>query len=148
MWGTVPASRDDVTNDAVFEPVLRDVSSMQRRPLLCAMATCHSLTIIGGHVTGDPLDLKMFEATAWVRYGGLSLLAYSYSAHAECRWFDAMSICRLSSGLSSVFADCIVGRSWKSRVKTRPSTTSSCPPWCARANPTSSRRQRRSTAQR
>ena len=82
MWGTVPASRDDVTNDAVFEPVLRDVSSMQRRPLLCAMATCHSLTIIGGHVTGDPLDLKMFEATAWVRYG-LSLLACSYYAHTN-----------------------------------------------------------------
>ena len=30
-----------------------------------AMACCHSLTIIDGHITGDPLDLKMFEATGW-----------------------------------------------------------------------------------
>ena len=29
------------------------------------MACCHSLTIIDGNITGDPLDLKMFEATSW-----------------------------------------------------------------------------------
>ena len=145
MWGTVPASRDDVTNDAVFEPVLRDVSSMQRRPLLCAMATCHSLTIIGGHVTGDPLDLKMFEATAWVRYGGLSLLACSYFAHTEA---DGLAECRFIVSRVACYLCCVVCRSWKSKVKTHPSTTSSCPPWCARVNPTSSQRQRRSTVQR
>jgi len=32
------------------------------------MATCHSLTIIEGKITGDPLDLKMFEASGWVCY--------------------------------------------------------------------------------
>ena len=31
-----------------------------------AMATCHSLTTIGGEIMGDPLDLIMFEATGWV----------------------------------------------------------------------------------
>lgn len=30
------------------------------------MATCHSLTKIEGQLSGDPLDLKMFEATGWV----------------------------------------------------------------------------------
>jgi cation-transporting ATPase 13A3/4/5 len=29
------------------------------------MATCHSLTIINDELSGDPLDLKMFEATGW-----------------------------------------------------------------------------------
>jgi len=37
-------------------------------PLVIAMATCHSLTIIEGSIAGDPLDLKMFEAAGWVRY--------------------------------------------------------------------------------
>lgn len=30
------------------------------------MATCHSLTIIDGELSGDPLDLKMFESTGWI----------------------------------------------------------------------------------
>ena len=30
------------------------------------MATCHSLTFIGGELTGDPLDMVMFEAMQWV----------------------------------------------------------------------------------
>lgn len=29
------------------------------------MATCHSLNIINEELSGDPLDLKMFEATGW-----------------------------------------------------------------------------------
>lgn len=34
--------------------------------LLQAMASCHSLTIIKGKVNGDPVDLKIFQATDWV----------------------------------------------------------------------------------
>uniref|UniRef100_A0A8C1XYX6 ATPase 13A3 n=1 Tax=Cyprinus carpio TaxID=7962 RepID=A0A8C1XYX6_CYPCA len=30
------------------------------------MATCHSLTKIEGQLSGDPLDLKMFEAIGWI----------------------------------------------------------------------------------
>lgn len=33
--------------------------------LVRGMATCHSLTRIGGSLTGDPLDLNMFEFTKW-----------------------------------------------------------------------------------
>ena len=34
---------------------------------IVAMATCHSLTIINGEISGDPIDLKMFQASGWVR---------------------------------------------------------------------------------
>ncbi|XP_071805048.1 polyamine-transporting ATPase 13A3-like [Asterias amurensis] len=33
--------------------------------LTVAMATCHSLTIINGEISGDPIDLKMFQASGW-----------------------------------------------------------------------------------
>uniref|UniRef100_A0A8P0TQD6 Cation-transporting ATPase n=1 Tax=Canis lupus familiaris TaxID=9615 RepID=A0A8P0TQD6_CANLF len=36
-------------------------------PLCAAMASCHSLILLNGTIQGDPLDLKMFEGTAWVR---------------------------------------------------------------------------------
>lgn len=29
------------------------------------MATCHSVNLINGELSGDPLDVKMFEATKW-----------------------------------------------------------------------------------
>jgi len=35
-------------------------------PIIAAMATCHSLSIINGTMHGDPLDLKMFEFTGLV----------------------------------------------------------------------------------
>ncbi|XP_046387712.1 polyamine-transporting ATPase 13A3-like [Ischnura elegans] len=34
-------------------------------PLTVALAACHSLTQVQGELTGDPLDLRMFEATGW-----------------------------------------------------------------------------------
>ncbi|XP_058043326.1 polyamine-transporting ATPase 13A3 isoform X2 [Ahaetulla prasina] len=40
--------------------------SLVRSPFVACMATCHSLTKIEGVLSGDPLDLKMFEATGWV----------------------------------------------------------------------------------
>ena len=50
-----------------FDPEQHNMTQLSKGPLLEAMATCHSLTIIEGHLTGDPLDLIMFEATDWVR---------------------------------------------------------------------------------
>ena len=32
---------------------------------MTCLSTCHSLTLINGELTGDPLDVKMFEATKW-----------------------------------------------------------------------------------
>lgn len=34
--------------------------------LMSAMVTCHSITSIDGKLSGDPLDLKMFESTGWL----------------------------------------------------------------------------------
>ncbi|KAJ7324614.1 hypothetical protein JRQ81_017634 [Phrynocephalus forsythii] len=34
-------------------------------PAWAAMASCHSLVVVDGTIQGDPLDLKMFEATRW-----------------------------------------------------------------------------------
>lgn len=49
-----------------FRPMVSETESIPQGPLLEAMATCHSLIVIDGNLTGDPLDLKMFEATDWV----------------------------------------------------------------------------------
>ncbi|XP_034988881.2 polyamine-transporting ATPase 13A3 isoform X5 [Zootoca vivipara] len=40
--------------------------SLVKSPFIACMATCHSLTKIEGVLSGDPLDLKMFEATGWI----------------------------------------------------------------------------------
>lgn len=52
-----------------FGSLVSDASSIPAHsPTLVTMATCHSLTVIDGELTGDPLDLKMFEATDWVTF--------------------------------------------------------------------------------
>lgn len=61
LWGIVPAS------DGKFQREMRDPRGLAMdSPLLLGMATCHSLTMIDRQLSGDPLDLKMFEATGWV----------------------------------------------------------------------------------
>lgn len=60
MWGVVPVS------DGKMELPERDVLRMPNNHLLQGMATCHSLTLIDGVISGDPLDVKMFESTGWV----------------------------------------------------------------------------------
>ena len=39
---------------------------LRKGAMMETMATCHSLTIIDGELSGDPLDLIMFEAIGWV----------------------------------------------------------------------------------
>lgn len=36
-----------------------------KTPMMHALATCHGLKVVNGHVLGDPLDLKMFQFTRW-----------------------------------------------------------------------------------
>lgn len=60
MWGVVPV------HDCKFlSPVKRPCTLLPKEPLLAAMVTCHSLTMISGRLSGDPLDLKMFQSTEW-----------------------------------------------------------------------------------
>ncbi|XP_012635697.2 putative cation-transporting ATPase 13A5 [Microcebus murinus] len=65
LWGTVP------TADNCFQDVHSFASgeALPWGPLCAAMASCHSLILLDGTVQGDPLDLKMFEGTAWKMEG-------------------------------------------------------------------------------
>lgn len=58
-----------VQTEEKFGQCVVDVNNLPAKsPLVQALASCHSLTSIQGQLKGDPLDLKMFEFTQWVRY--------------------------------------------------------------------------------
>ncbi|XP_012263211.2 polyamine-transporting ATPase 13A3 isoform X1 [Athalia rosae] len=59
MWGVVP-----IVNSTFQQPV-KDISTLPLNETLVGMVTCHSITIINNELSGDPLDLKMFESTGW-----------------------------------------------------------------------------------
>ena len=46
-------------------PVHNIEDGLEDGPLLRTLATCHSLSRYEGALTGDPLDIKMFESTKW-----------------------------------------------------------------------------------
>ncbi|OQV13862.1 putative cation-transporting ATPase 13A3 [Hypsibius exemplaris] len=61
LMGVIPAVDGDLG------PMVANLADLERQdPLLVGMASCHSLTMIDGKLNGDPLDLKLFEATDWV----------------------------------------------------------------------------------
>lgn len=60
MWGVLPIA------EKTCNPPVRDIPSLDKDHLLYGMVTCHSLTIIDGKLSGDPLDLKMFESADWI----------------------------------------------------------------------------------
>ena len=55
---------------------------------VACMATCHSLTKIEGQLSGDPLDLKMFEATGWVSFFGS---IHTHGVVEGCAWLEGSS---------------------------------------------------------
>ncbi|CAJ0928627.1 unnamed protein product [Ranitomeya imitator] len=61
LWGVLPSHGNS------FQEVHSFVSdnTLPWGPLLAALTSCHSLVAIDGTIQGDPLDLKMFEATHW-----------------------------------------------------------------------------------
>ncbi|TRY64847.1 hypothetical protein DNTS_028716 [Danionella cerebrum] len=62
MWGI------HRVEDGRFQPSEEraDEQSLVKSRFVSCMASCHSLTKIEGHLSGDPLDLKMFQATGWI----------------------------------------------------------------------------------
>ncbi|KAI1285209.1 Polyamine-transporting ATPase 13A3 [Halotydeus destructor] len=48
-----------------FETPVKDLYPIGINPLTTCMAVCHSLTVLDAEIIGDPLDLKMFDATGW-----------------------------------------------------------------------------------
>ncbi|CAC5407094.1 Probable cation-transporting ATPase W08D2.5,Probable cation-transporting ATPase 13A3 [Mytilus coruscus] len=59
MHSVVPVENDNLDKEYT------DLSKVDNDSFISAMATCHSLTLIEGVLSGDPLDLIMFEATGW-----------------------------------------------------------------------------------
>uniref|UniRef100_A0A8C8S2F2 Cation-transporting ATPase n=1 Tax=Pelusios castaneus TaxID=367368 RepID=A0A8C8S2F2_9SAUR len=61
LWGVIAAEGNS------FQKVHRFTSgrSLLWGPVCRAMVSCHSLLVLDGKIQGDPLDLKMFEATNW-----------------------------------------------------------------------------------
>lgn len=60
MWGVVPVSENK------FVAEVRNVNQLGADDrVVIAMASCHSLTIVDNEIIGDPMDMKMFEATGW-----------------------------------------------------------------------------------
>lgn len=68
-----------------FEEPQPEPAELSRGPLLECMATCHSLTRIGGVLSGDPLDLKMFQSTKWVSFFYQSSKVFIFCAHGMKR---------------------------------------------------------------
>ena len=54
-------------------------------PIVVCMATCHSLTVVDGKITGDPLDIKMFEATDWVGISAIYFKSFQLFLMSEFR---------------------------------------------------------------
>ncbi|XP_060604032.1 polyamine-transporting ATPase 13A3-like [Ruditapes philippinarum] len=59
MHGVVTAK------EGKFDTEIKNVNLVPRGSFMVGMATCHSLTIIDGVLSGDPLELIMFESTGW-----------------------------------------------------------------------------------
>ncbi|XP_044146312.1 probable cation-transporting ATPase 13A4 [Bufo gargarizans] len=61
VWGVLPSHGN------CFQEVhsFTSGSTLPWGPLVGALTSCHSLVAIDGTIQGDPLDLKMFEATHW-----------------------------------------------------------------------------------
>lgn len=60
LWAVIPNDKNH------FQNLVYDPTQMPNCPLTICMATCHSLTMIEGQLSGDPLDLKMFLSLNWV----------------------------------------------------------------------------------
>ncbi|XP_072293964.1 polyamine-transporting ATPase 13A3 [Eucyclogobius newberryi] len=62
LWGVqrVENGRFHLSEETAYK------ENLVKSQFVACMATCHSLTKIEGQLSGDPLDLKMFEATGWI----------------------------------------------------------------------------------
>ncbi|KAF4078076.1 hypothetical protein AMELA_G00195310 [Ameiurus melas] len=61
VWGVKVANR----NGAGFDELVSDPRLLSPGPMLWALASCHSVVLLGGQPIGDPLELKMIDSTGW-----------------------------------------------------------------------------------
>ena len=66
VWGAVPVKAINIDESELDSPISDFSQLNQRGHMAACLASCHSLTYINGQLIGDPLDIKMFEATHWV----------------------------------------------------------------------------------
>ncbi|NXI23956.1 AT134 ATPase, partial [Sterrhoptilus dennistouni] len=62
LWGFLPSERNCFQDLHSFPAD----HGLPWGPVFKALAVCHSLIVWEGKIQGDPLDVKMFEATNWV----------------------------------------------------------------------------------
>ena len=61
-----PTGQTQVNGENVFCELEREAKKLDHHEkFLQGMATCHSLTTIDGKLSGDPIDVIMFEGTGW-----------------------------------------------------------------------------------
>uniref|UniRef100_A0A8C8BRQ2 Cation-transporting ATPase n=1 Tax=Otus sunia TaxID=257818 RepID=A0A8C8BRQ2_9STRI len=70
LWGLLPSERNCFQDIHSFS----SDCSLPWGPVFRAMVVCHSLIVWEGKIQGDPLDVKMFEATNWVKLALLFLI--------------------------------------------------------------------------
>uniref|UniRef100_A0A4W3I8D4 P-type ATPase A domain-containing protein n=1 Tax=Callorhinchus milii TaxID=7868 RepID=A0A4W3I8D4_CALMI len=66
--GTLTEEGLDLWGLSIFRFSGRDI--LPWGPFFGALASCHSLSLSDNNLQGDPLDLKMFEATCWREWEG------------------------------------------------------------------------------
>nr|XP_020828389.1 probable cation-transporting ATPase 13A2 isoform X1 [Phascolarctos cinereus] len=59
VWGVLPLKGHD------FLSLISDPRQLHGGPLLTALASCHSISLLNDQPIGDPIDLKMVESTGW-----------------------------------------------------------------------------------
>ncbi|XP_073512248.1 polyamine-transporting ATPase 13A2 isoform X2 [Phyllobates terribilis] len=64
VWGVVPLE------NVSFLPIVHDARSLPDGHLLYSLAACHAVTLLGGQLIGDLMDLKMVESTGWILEDG------------------------------------------------------------------------------
>uniref|UniRef100_A0A8C2G8W0 ATPase cation transporting 13A2 n=1 Tax=Cyprinus carpio TaxID=7962 RepID=A0A8C2G8W0_CYPCA len=67
VWGVMEVSGE------VFGELVPDPLFLPPGLMLSALASCHSLALLGGQALGDPLELKMIESTGWVMTNEMGL---------------------------------------------------------------------------
>ncbi|XP_028925229.1 probable cation-transporting ATPase 13A4 [Ornithorhynchus anatinus] len=80
LWGVVPCDRNGFQEVHSFS----SGRALPWGPLYGAMASCHSLIVLEGTIQGDPLDLKMFEATNWE--------LDNYRSHPNCEEVTSQAV--------------------------------------------------------
>ncbi|XP_068137270.1 probable cation-transporting ATPase 13A4 isoform X2 [Hyperolius riggenbachi] len=77
LMGVIPSG------GSCFQAMLKydQMNELSWGPLFGAMTSCHSVIMVDGNLQGDPLDLKMFEATGWNTVAGVNVLfQYPFSS--------------------------------------------------------------------